>query len=293
MRCLSLHRVNRTVAAGLAGAGLRLAACLAAGLAADLAAGLAVGLALGLAAGLTGCSSEPGRAAAASDEASPAVQPAACAGTPVGIDAVHSQLDVLVFRGGAAARLGHNHVAQPQDLTGWACLPPGAGGGSVAGTQFAIAFRLDAMRLDDPAARAALGPGWASVPDARDIAGTRAHMLESLDAAQFPWVRVRSVAVQGQAPALAAELEIELHGRVRRERVALDVQPTELSATTVWVARGALVLRQSDWGIAPYSVLGGLLAVRDELVLHFAIQTSPANVSTSTVFSVSSVTSGP
>ena len=37
------------------------------------------------------------------------------------------------------------------------------------------------------------------------------------------------------------------------------------------VVAGAFVLRQSDFGIKPFSVLGGLLAVEDELVVEFRL----------------------
>lgn len=34
---------------------------------------------------------------------------------------------------------------------------------------------------------------------------------------------------------------------------------------------GALVLRQSDFGVKPLSVLGGLLAVQDEVIVEFKL----------------------
>ena len=36
-------------------------------------------------------------------------------------------------------------------------------------------------------------------------------------------------------------------------------------------ARGEVVIRQSDFGIQPFTVLGGLLAVKDELVVQFEL----------------------
>jgi len=35
--------------------------------------------------------------------------------------------------------------------------------------------------------------------------------------------------------------------------------------------QGALVLKQSDFGIKPFSVFGGLLAVHDEVVVEFSL----------------------
>ena len=35
--------------------------------------------------------------------------------------------------------------------------------------------------------------------------------------------------------------------------------------------QGALVLKQSDFGIKPFSVFGGILAVQDEIVVEFTL----------------------
>jgi polyisoprenoid-binding protein YceI len=49
--------------------------------------------------------------------------------------------------------------------------------------------------------------------------------------------------------------------------VPLSVEglPDRLSVT------GSLVLRQTDFGVQPYSVLGGMLAVQDEVIIEFKL----------------------
>ncbi len=185
------------------------------------------------------------------------------------VDAAHSQVRILAFRAGSAARLGHNHVLTVPRLEGRLWTPEQG----LAGAQFALAFRLDELLLDPPEQRAALGGGWATVLTPEALAATREHMLgpDNLQAESFPWVRLRSLQIQGEAPHLAAELEIELHGQRRRQWVALEAQPSEGG----WAVRGSLVVRQSDHGVRPYSVLGGLLAVQDELVIDFDLRLSP------------------
>ncbi|WP_158080858.1 YceI family protein [Pelomonas sp. KK5] len=180
------------------------------------------------------------------------------------LDAAASKVRILVFRGGAAARLGHNHVLTLPGLSGTLVLPEP---GPLADARFLLAFDLAGMVLDEPAERAALGPAWASVPSADAIEGTRTNMLgeAGLQAARFPQVRLRALRITGEAPRLAAEVEIELHGRRRSQWVPLNV---DVSDARIKVA-GSLVLRQSDYGLAPFSVLGGLLSVRDELVVDF------------------------
>ena len=188
------------------------------------------------------------------------------------VDAAGSNVRILVFRGGKAPQLGHNHVLTVPRLKGWLWAPPQG----LAGARFGLEFRLDELLMDAPEQRARLGSGWASVLSPEYVAATREHMLgaDNLQADAFPWVRLRSLQITGEAPELAAEVEIELHGQRQRHWVALHAQPSPKSASA-WQVNGSLVVRQSDFGVKPYSLLGGLLAVRDELVIDFSVQTQP------------------
>jgi hypothetical protein len=64
---------------------------------------------------------------------------------------------------------------------------------------------------------------------------------------------------------------VELHGQRRELWVPLTVRGLPATLT----AEGALVLSQSDFGIQPYAVLGGLLAVQDQLMVEFKLHGSP------------------
>ena len=193
------------------------------------------------------------------------------------LDAARSVVRIHAFRAGRAANLGHNHVLTVPRLSGVLLLPSTD---SLAGARFELSFRLDELLLDAPDQRAALGAGWASPMTAEAIAATRANMLGdgNLQAARFPLVTLRARQISGEWPKLMAELEIELHGQRRTQWIALQAERTDAAMT----ARGKLVVRQSDFGIAPFSVLGGLLAVRDELLIEFELQTNPSKGSTST-----------
>lgn len=183
----------------------------------------------------------------------------------IDIDAERSSLRIHVFRAGGLAALGHNHVLSAPRLHGLVALPAQGS----AGARFALALRLDELSLDEPAQRAALGAEFASRPDAEAIAATRANMLgeAGLQAARFPWLRLRSLQVAGALPKLALQVEIELHGQRRAQWLPAHV---ELRADGL-SARGAFVLRQSDFGLQPFSVLGGLLTVQDELLVEFEL----------------------
>jgi hypothetical protein len=176
-----------------------------------------------------------------------------------------SQIRIHAFRAGRYAHLGHNHVLSAPAFEGFVYWPDKG----LEAARFDLVFRLDELVFDLPEHRASLGPAFASPISEAAIAATRAHMLgpDNLQAERFPLVRLHSLEITGEAPKFATRLAVELHGQTRELRVPLTVTglPQQLSAS------GALVLRQSDFGVRPYSVMGGLLAVQDDLVLEFTL----------------------
>jgi hypothetical protein len=189
----------------------------------------------------------------------------ASGGKVLTVDPRASEVRIYVFRGGGAARFGHNHVLVAPRFRGYLHLP----GAGISGARFDLEFRLDDLELDRPDVRAALGPEFAGTLTDGDIAATRAHMLgeEDLQADRFPVVRVGSLQVMGAAPRVAAQVRIEMHGRTRDLWVPLSVTglPYRLRV------QGSFVLMQSDFGVQPYSVLGGLLAVQDPVAIEFTL----------------------
>jgi len=185
------------------------------------------------------------------------------------LDAKSSAVRIYVFRAGSAAKLGHNHVLSAPRFRGYLHVPPNG----TADARFDLEFRLDQLELDDPAQRAVLGGAFASTVSPDAIAVTRDHMLgaENVQADRFPFVRIHSLRVAGEPPKIAARIAVELHGRTQEIAVPLNVsglpQHVEVS--------GSLVLRQSDFGVKPYSVLNGVLAVQDELVIEFRLADAP------------------
>ncbi|RTL23875.1 MAG: YceI family protein [Burkholderiales bacterium] len=203
---------------------------------------------------LAACSSAPPQATqqATLQAASPAPRSAAVAPSPQAPAEVGNELRVLVFRGGSAARFGHNHVLLAGDLrVDWAA------GGPV------LRFRLDELTIDPPEIRERLGPAFASLLDDQARAGTRANLMKALDAEAHPEVVVRTLQQVGEGDRRAVEAEISWHGLTRRQWLVVAVDGRH--------ARGEAVLRQSDFGIVPFTVLGGLLAVQDALVVQFEL----------------------
>ena len=161
--------------------------------------------------------------------------------------------------------MGHNHVFSAPQFTGFFYLPSN----EVNNARFDLEFRLDELELDNPAIRSAAGKGFASKLSSVAINSTREHMLgeDNLQANRYPFVRIHSLHISGEAPKFAAKIQVTLHGQSRELWVPLHVEglPDRLSVT------GAFVLRQTDFGVQPYSVLGGQLAVQDEVVIEFQL----------------------
>jgi polyisoprenoid-binding protein YceI len=188
-------------------------------------------------------------------------------GKVISLDPKASDVRILVFRGGRAGKAGHNHVLSAPQFTGYLHLPAGV---ADSDARFDLEFRLDQLEIDNASHRASLGSAFATamLPDA--IEGTRRNMLgeRNMDAARFPFVRIRSLQISGEAPKFAANIEIEMHGQKRQMWVPLGVEDLPDQVTVA----GAFVLRQTDFGIKPFTALGGLLAVVDEVVVEFKLR---------------------
>lgn len=165
-----------------------------------------------------------------------------------------SLVTIIVRRSGPLARMGHDHLIAARQLEGYAM--PAAGHG-------ALRFRLDQLNVDDPALRSQAG--LATQPSADAIAGTRRNMLKALEAERYPWLLLRARQVAGQAGVLHAD--ITLHGVTRQYLV--PAQWTQEDGRLH--ASGSFTVHQSDFGITPFAVFGGALAVADELELRFSI----------------------
>jgi len=161
---------------------------------------------------------------------------------------------VRVYRGGRLAKLGHDHVVSSREPRGFIDADKGRADLYVA---------VDSLAVDDPAQRAAAG--FESTPGESDIAGTRSNMLEKvLEAERFPFVVLRVRALEQDA----VQAELSLHGVTRALRVPAKIA---MGAERIEVS-GSFAINQTDFGIAPFSVFGGALAVQDGVDLSFAIR---------------------
>lgn len=178
------------------------------------------------------------------------------------VNAELSDVRFLVYRAGALASFGHDHVIQAKDIRGDVYLAD-----DFQTSGFRLNLPVAGFVVDDPKARSVEGPDFAKQPSDAAIDGTRKNMLgpDLLDAAHFPEVSIRSVRLLGPDWGPDATVRIELRGVTRDMSVPISV---ERNGDTLSV-HGAFDLKQSDFGITPFSALGGGLQVADTLRVRF------------------------
>lgn len=171
------------------------------------------------------------------------------------LDPARSLLVIKVRKGGTFARLGHDHVVASHDVRGYVAMDRGRAD---------LYVRLDDLVVDEPALRAKAGFDSVVSPEAAE--GTRRNMLEKvLDSSRYPFALIH---VAGK-PMDGAPLDVDLslHGATRRYLVPVALQHSGRD----WVISGTMTMRQTDFGIVPFSVLGGGLQVLDELEIEFQL----------------------
>jgi polyisoprenoid-binding protein YceI len=180
------------------------------------------------------------------------------------IDPDASELHILVYRGGTFARLGHNHVMSSQSVSGRIWMQP-----RFAASGFELSFPVAELIVDDAAARRAAGSDFPPDIAAADKEGTRQNMLrpEVLDAERHPRIELKSAKVGGslQAPQVTARITIKQASREVAVPVVVAIDGNRLSAS------GEFELLQTDFGIQPFSVALGAVAVKDALLVRFKL----------------------
>jgi polyisoprenoid-binding protein YceI len=180
------------------------------------------------------------------------------------VSAKDSDVRILVYRAGTLSRLGHNHVMTAAGLTGRVWINP-----ALAKSGLELSFPVEQLVVDDPAARKASGDEFPPDIPAADREGTRKNMLraEVLDSERFRDIKLTSVKVSGtqSAPQIRVRVTIKDASREIDVPVKVAIEGSRLTAS------GEFELKQTDFGIKPFSVGLGTLQVKDELKVGFKV----------------------
>lgn len=171
------------------------------------------------------------------------------------VDPARSLVAVDVRSGGPLARLGHDHVVASHDLRGYVDMDGGR-------ADFYVP--LDRLAVDEPGPRAEAG--LATQPSKGAVEGTRRNMLEKvLESGRHPFALIRVSRTAADRPELT--VTIALHGA----RHVYEIPARIVTLPGGIGISGQMAIDQTDFGIVPFSVLGGALQVRDRLDLRFRI----------------------
>ena len=162
------------------------------------------------------------------------------------------------------ARLGHNHVMANGEVSGWVAASRGAAGASLS-----LRIPVAGFVVDDAQARTAEGPDFAEevASDARE--GTRHNMLGEglLDEERFPNITLisRTLGLVDGMPVATLAVSVAGHESTLVVPFALETFADHVSGS------GTFVLRQSDLGLAPFSIFLGALQVQNEITVKFKL----------------------
>lgn len=161
-----------------------------------------------------------------------------------------SRFTVFVGKAGALSFLAHDHNIAVKSFSGRVVVPD-------AGTaQGSLELDVDARSL--------VVLDKVSDKDRAEITKSMNEVV--LESAKFPKITFRSVGISNvNGNNLTVNGDLTLHGVTKRIAVPVTVSasPQLLRAT------GKYVLKQTDFGITPYSAAAGSIRVKNEVVLSF------------------------
>ena len=163
-------------------------------------------------------------------------------------DAASGELDVITGTAGPAAKMGHRltiAMRSWQATVQWAAKTPSS-----------VEVIVDVESL-----QVLRGEGGITPLTAPERAIARSNALKSLDAKKFPSIRFTSATIATITGGYRLEGTLEIPGISRQQTVDVDDDGQRLSS--------AVTVRQSDFGIKPYSLMMGALKVADEVMVRF------------------------
>jgi polyisoprenoid-binding protein YceI len=172
------------------------------------------------------------------------------------IAASESSFHVFVGKAGLLSVLAHNHNIAVKSFTGRVSVPDS---GAANGT---LELEADARSLE-----------VLDNVSEKDKAEIMKSMHEAvLESAKYPKIVFKSASVAGfnqtgSTASFTLNGDLTLHGVTKRIAVPVKV---ELSGQQLRAA-GRYTLKQTDFGITPYSAAGGAIKVKNEVVISWRL----------------------
>ena len=154
---------------------------------------------------------------------------------------------------GRAARMGHRLTIA---MTRWQATVTWAGSQPTAADLTVQTDSLEVLR----------GEGGVKGLSGAEKAMVRSNALKSLDEQRFPEIRFAAQLIEQSDDGYRLTGRLQIHG-ITRDHV-IDLRTEDLGDS--WRLLAESTVRQSDYGIKPYSLLMGSLQVTDDVAVSFA-----------------------
>jgi polyisoprenoid-binding protein YceI len=172
------------------------------------------------------------------------------------IDSAKSSVTVRVFKSGLFSGLAHDHTIQ---------APVAMGSIDTQEKSVTLAFNVADMKVLDPGE---------SDSNRKDIDATMKGP-KVLDGGQFPTISFTSKSVKSAGDRSEITGTLKLHGASREITVPVTWQDGKYT--------GSLSLKQTDYGITPVKIAGGVVRVKDEITIEFSIVSATANTTSGAI----------
>jgi polyisoprenoid-binding protein YceI len=162
--------------------------------------------------------------------------------------------EVLLHTGvaGRAARMGHRLTIA---MTRWHAAVSWAGSRPASAQAAVETDSFDVLR----------GEGGVKGLSGAEKAVIRSNALKSLNASRFPQIRFTADVIEKTEDGYRLTGALEIRGASRDH--VIDLRTEDLGDS--WRMSGEFTIRQSDYGIKPYSVLMGSVQVADDVTVSF------------------------
>jgi polyisoprenoid-binding protein YceI len=168
------------------------------------------------------------------------------------IDVEHSTIRIHVGKSGLFSAAGHEH---------WV-LAPIAEGALEQGPASSFTFRVESRQIKLEPDKSLSAEQQAEVE--------RTMQTQVLESEKYPDIRFRSTAIEpASQDTWVVHGELSLHGQTR------PVSATVRKQENAYVGR--CLIKQSDFGIQPVRVAGGMVRVKDELDIQFSVVLASIN----------------
>lgn len=169
------------------------------------------------------------------------------------LDASDGELLLRTGVRGRAARMGHRLTIA---MTRWHATVSWAGGEPVA-VQLSVETDSFEVLRGEGGVKGLSGPEKALV---------RSNALKSLDAGRFPEIRFAAEALDKTGDGYRLIGELHIKGKSREH--VIDLRTEDLGDS--WRMTAESRVRQTDYGVKPYSLLMGSVQVAEEVTVSFA-----------------------